>query len=424
MDVDDEVSAVLQGGSCFAVEFPGYIEDVDRALSTMGGIQGLQEQRKSRPKTLTLKLRPEDDFCHPIVSNDVKKSSKMLLRLDKSGNATICTIPQVYYFRSPADLQIQGGERYLESDRAFFAPPVFQVEGAVEYAIEAYGADRETGAEMYKNVGLGMIVLDYDIPHVPKDEEGFFDVGTHAVESTLSRVGHCLKDIFKTRPIFMNEALLSELKTRWPMENLADDDVNAQLTKLCYRFASGPWRSSWIRKGYDPRKDIQSSRYHVMTLSHRNVGMSSDEDHEEHIVSDCSYKSLCSLELPKNDFCVRRVHLMDIDDDGIRQRLRKSLEAPSRTCTEECGWHVEFPLSKMSDRIREILEQNGSTDVLVQYYEPRDNSKHCLDVFHSKIPSIGALPKSAPISANKEEFFDILPDEYHETIASNLTQKK
>lgn len=38
------------------------------------------------------------------------------------------------------------------------------------------------------------------------------------------------------------------------------------LRKLCYVFVDGPWRGSWIRMGYDPRKSPDSAKYQVIEL--------------------------------------------------------------------------------------------------------------------------------------------------------------
>ncbi|KAF1324666.1 Rna polymerase iii transcription factor, partial [Globisporangium splendens] len=38
------------------------------------------------------------------------------------------------------------------------------------------------------------------------------------------------------------------------------------LRKLCYVFVDGPWRGSWIRMGYDPRKSNDSAKYQVIEL--------------------------------------------------------------------------------------------------------------------------------------------------------------
>jgi hypothetical protein len=424
MEVDDEISVELQGRSCFAVEFPGYIENRDRALSTMGGIEGLQEQRKARPKTLTLKLRPEDDFCHPIVSNDAKKSSMMLLRL-QDGVSSLCTVPLVYQFRSPADLQMQGGEGSFDDERAYCTPPVFQVEGPIEYAIDAYGFRK--GKCTNGNVGLGMIALDYDIPYTPNDEAGYFDDNMQAMDTRLPRVGQILQNIFNKRPVYLNEALLLELKMKFPKETLSAADVNEQLMTLCYRFTSGPWRSSWVRKGYDPRKDMKSGKYHVISLIRDEESASSDEDHDRDLVTHDNYTEVCSLNFPAHGPSIKRVHLVDIYDQAIKERLKSSVEVPSRTCTEECGWHVEFALSKMADRIKDIVDNEGGTNISVSYHEAKDENKYCLDAFNPVSDIMdenkGQLP-SMLTTQEATQFFDIIPNEYYDNIASNLIQKK
>lgn len=432
MDVDDDVRVELQGGdrgrSCFALEFPGYIDNVDRALETLGGMQGLQEQRKAHPKRLTLKLRPKDDYCHPLVSNDVKKSSMMLLRLDMmSGTSSVYTIPQVFHFHSPADMQMQDRSRCVEDETVSCIPPVFQIEGPVEYAVDAYGSGREMNAQKYARMGYGAIVLDYGIPHVPKDTEGFFGEGFQDTDTRLTTAGHCLRKLFKSRPVYMNGALGMEMRSKVHGQSMTDEDVNEQLSILCYRFASGPWRSSWIRKGYDPRKDIQAGKYHVISLGHMTLGSSDEEDDDaiDTAVPADMYDALCSLDASKISKYPQRIHLMDIEDAGIQHRLEKSIQSPSRVCTEECGWHVEFSLSKLCDKIQEILHDRGGSDLSVEYHETKTRSPVCLDPFSSQELIVGVEGKRGVLTKDSESpgLFDILPDEYYESISSALSKK-
>lgn len=426
----------------FAIEFPGYVRDPrspGKALDTFGGLQGLRNQRKSQGKTLKLKLRPEDEYCHPIASNDVKKANLYLLRLqiddqDRVQSSTLHPVPQIYHFNSPADMQIVNGP---SGNLLKCVPPVFQIENKVEYAVDAYGSGREANVPEFQDFSSARdsIVFDYNTPHVPADSAGFFEDGFQKTDKRLSKIGHILREIFIQRPVYINDALVERLSQQ--PEMASDREVNEQLNLLCYRFSSGPWRSSWVRKGYDPRKDRSSAKYHVISICN-DEGNSSDEDIDDmgdDSVDQQKYDDLRSLKvnprrLPTN------LHLLDIQDDHVQERLRNSLNNPSRACTEECGWHIEFNLSKICDVLTETLgalkgPDSGTEAPIVAKYNQREPAQqmHPYSALgqgsdHRRVKRMmddDHQDNNNNIDEN-EHFFDILEPPYHAAVADALSK--
>lgn len=89
--------------------------------------------------------------------------------------------------------------------------------------------------------------------------------------------------VVRRRPVGANEAV-DEHVLRMLQEKLAEKPIWLRpklfvgldflerraarriLRKLCYVFVDGPWRGSWIRMGYDPRKSSDSAKYQVIEL--------------------------------------------------------------------------------------------------------------------------------------------------------------
>jgi hypothetical protein len=428
----------------FAIEFPGYVRDPkfpEKALDTFGGLQGLRNQRKAQGKTLKLKLRPEDEYCHPIASNDAKKANLYLLRLemdDKNSiqSSSLTPVPQIYQFNSPADMQIVNGP---SGDLLKCVPPVFQIENKVEYAVDAYGSGRESNVpefQAFSSLARDSIVFDYNTPHVPADSGGFFEDGFQKTDKRLSNTGHILREIFAKRPVCNNGALAEKLSKQ--PEMASDREVNEQLNLICYRFSSGPWRSSWVRKGYDPRNDRSSAKYHVITIRN-GEGNSSDEDIDDvgdNNTDQQKYGDIrCLKVLPRQ--LPTDVHLLDIQNEYVQERLRNSLNNPSRACTEECGWHIEFNLSKICDFITETLgtlkdPDSGTEFPMVAEYNQTEPSQQMhafsalgqgLDHQHAK--RVMNDDQNDNNNNNNDEngrFFDILQPPYHAAVTDALSK--
>lgn len=149
------ITATVENGQedHFVIEFPGFVSDAggNAALETLGGLEGLQRQRQQHVKNLRLKLSPNNKYCRAMMSNDVKKSNLMLLRVPVGkargreeqeedqdtllASARLLKLGQVYRFYSPADIQTVQSEDDAVGDgeeALMCGPPRFLVEGATE----------------------------------------------------------------------------------------------------------------------------------------------------------------------------------------------------------------------------------------------------------------------------------------------------
>lgn len=73
-----------------------------------------------------------------------------------------------------------------------------------------------------------------------------------------------VEQLFKERPIWSRLALTYESK-------ITRDQLKYILPTLAYYYSNGPWRITWVRFGYDPRKNFESRYYQTFDYRLRNI---------------------------------------------------------------------------------------------------------------------------------------------------------
>ena len=509
----------------FAVDFPGYVSGTGsstaRAMRTLGGLEGIQDQRQAHPKQLKVKLRPDDPYCHPVIGATKKSTNVILLRLayDTPGNmegienedgfegaddavgargeegrddgnelheppvvieatSSAILVDELYSFKQPADLQLDSltkmnkvagvtpgaradgnvapgsqtvdtmaagaaapdvrGERGnltlpIQRQKLACVPAVFFVEGTAEYNVDTYGVGRESGVPSYLTMrGNNEIIVDYGVTNLAqlaKDDGGYYEPSFKDTDSRLSSVGHALRKIFLERPVYAGAPLALAVTSKMNNTVFSDTDANAQLSKLCYRFSSGPWRGCWVRKGYDPRKESQAGKYQVVTLlkregSNDGGGVTGRGTGGNNVVwsNADDYNALCSLDAAQISQYPARIQMMDIKDEAVLVRLK---QGSAKQCHRETGWQTASEMTHLCERISTVL---GDAGVRASEWEADDVPM----LPFSTIRSFGT--NDAPILAaskkrgddkqvdNHEndrpdgQLFDILPEEYHAAI--------
>ena len=66
-----------------------------------------------------------------------------------------------------------------------------------------------------------------------------------------------MRDYFKERPIWSKTALMYVSK-------FSNEQMKVLLPAVAYYFVTGPWRITWVRLGYDPRKDPEARKYQIL----------------------------------------------------------------------------------------------------------------------------------------------------------------
>ncbi|KAJ8527780.1 hypothetical protein K7X08_015231 [Anisodus acutangulus] len=79
---DGSVSGNLPTNKAFAVHYPAYPSSMERAVETLGGIQGIVKARTSQSNKLELHFRPEDPYSHPAFG-ELNHRNNFLLKISK-----------------------------------------------------------------------------------------------------------------------------------------------------------------------------------------------------------------------------------------------------------------------------------------------------------------------------------------------------
>ncbi|XP_007652781.2 general transcription factor 3C polypeptide 5 isoform X1 [Cricetulus griseus] len=262
-------------------------------------------------KRLELYFRPKDPYCHPVCANRFSTSS-MLLRIRKRtrrqrGALGAETHPQVtfdleilgiistiYKFQGMSDFQYlavhteAGGKHVSMYDRVlmrkpekeeffhqelplYIPPPIFsRLDTPVDYFYRPETQHREgyhnpsiSGENL---IGLSRarrphnaIFVNFEDPEVPLQPlEAAVTTWKKACTNPIDqKVEEELRKLFDVRPIWSRNAVKSNVSVH-------PDKLKILLPYMAYYMITGPWRSLWIRFGYDPRKHPDAKIYQVL----------------------------------------------------------------------------------------------------------------------------------------------------------------
>ncbi|CAF0742732.1 unnamed protein product [Brachionus calyciflorus] len=112
------------------------------------------------------------------------------------------------------------------------------------------------------------ILVPFKSPTIPeKPSDKLKPVRTELIRECIGK----LTEMFKERPCYLKSVLLCV--TNYPASLLKE-----VLPYVAYYFTTGPWRSCWVRFGYDPRKHPEARKYQMIDYRLRNTA------EPEHIV--------------------------------------------------------------------------------------------------------------------------------------------
>lgn len=167
-----------------------------------------------------------------------------------------------------------------------------------------------------------------------------------------------VKNLFEKCPVWTRIALVYE-------SGIKDDKLKCIIPSLAYYFSNGPWRSMYVRFGYDPRYDFQSRYYQTfdfrlrfgsgvsqIVLDRQTAMKQIQGGHHEYneYVQDINYPYFEENKLPRSRQVIVRycdVHMTVVQEllDNIPPPI------PGAVCDERNGW---LPAG-FNDHIREII---------------------------------------------------------------------
>ncbi|CAI5794138.1 Hypothetical predicted protein [Podarcis lilfordi] len=292
------------------VEYPGVVQDVDKTLLTLGGEEGVSRIYTDPSRRLELYFRPKDPYCHPVCANRFPTSS-MLLKVKKKMRRkrteagdfeedvsfevdVLGIVTTVYKFQGMSDFQylaVHSGpdgkqtsmydkvlmlkpekEEFFLSDLPLYIPP--PIFSRLDTPVDYYYRPETQHREGYQNPTLSSENLiglsrarrphnaifinfeDEEIPMKPLDaaEQTWRRVCSNAVDHKAEEE---LRKLFEVRPVWSRNAVKANI-------SIHPDKLKFLLPYLAYYMLTGPWRSLWVRFGYDPREHPEAKFYQVL----------------------------------------------------------------------------------------------------------------------------------------------------------------
>ncbi|XP_025114194.1 general transcription factor 3C polypeptide 5-like [Pomacea canaliculata] len=303
------------------IEYPGVVQNVDKALETLGGASSISKALAENRK-LELRFRPQDPYCKPAYGTMNKVSSLLLKvkRRRKSNPADshildggddsnafeykveiLGIITSSYKFQAMCDFQYLPFQRkengsyesildklvvkpfmarseFLARDTPLFLPPVLfsRLDMPQKYSFEADKMRRRL--EEHSSVSTPESIMrkgrkrrevstqfvsfeDKDIPAEPSP-----DAINNFRKPLYTELLDELKKLFEERPIWGKAGLRYRLRHN----PSAEKHLKFVLPLVAYFFLNGPWRVLWVKYGYDPRKDPSAFKYQTVDFRLRH----------------------------------------------------------------------------------------------------------------------------------------------------------
>lgn len=235
-------------------------------------------------------------FAHPLNGAKLERQGVVCRITRRAGNASdtpketariVARIKSVIRFRELADYQFQispddpmfklrqnidtlnveGLKEFVPghhlrstvqftADCGLIPPPVFsKLLIPIDYQLRQHGASEslKTKRQLLKKHGHIPSGVTFHEP-APDHPVNLSDVHQELMSSEHVSI---LKELFAERPIWTRSAINERLAPR-------KFDLKLLLPLVAFHFTGGPWRTCWIRYGYDPRNDVSASKYQLL----------------------------------------------------------------------------------------------------------------------------------------------------------------
>ncbi|XP_051533042.1 general transcription factor 3C polypeptide 5 isoform X1 [Myxocyprinus asiaticus] len=288
------------------IEYPGVVNNVEKMLDSIGREEGVSKIYGDSSKRLELRFRPKDPFCHPVYGNRYSSTNLLLkvrrrTRKGNSGETQISVeivglIGTTYKFQVMADFQYlathndpdgkqvslydkiilskpEKKEFYDKPVPLFLPPPIFsRLDTPVEYYYrpDVQHSNRETAvqsvfckdhliAQNRARRPNNAIFVNFDDKTIPSEplEAAVISWRKLCVHTSDLKAEEHMKQLFETRPVWSRNAVKANV-------NIHPEKLKHLLPFMAYYMLTGPWRSLWVRFGYDPRKTPEAKKYQVL----------------------------------------------------------------------------------------------------------------------------------------------------------------
>lgn len=350
------------------IEYPGFVKNPDKALDTLGGLESIQKVFDSQKDRMELKFRKADPLSHPAYGDRVPKKClvlrirKLKKKTDKEATFSLSVVGKVqtsFKFETLAEFQwlpmqrtnmvdkinsgdlmseirIERSQESLNPTYASILDDILPIKNPFDSTLKNFNEDAPL-------LILPAVFSRFDTPreiHQPhpkfrskemRDEferqQSMSIIGrTRKKRSTMSYLlnfGDKVPDLppeklMKERAILsaQEQSLIPKLERCFDRQkiwskaalcfelNCSTLDIKYILPLIAYHYLNGPFRTMWVKYGYDPHKDISSKVFQTLDFRVKNP-----LDHQEY-----SRRSIHQYQLPmrKNADKLRNKQQLDL----------------------------------------------------------------------------------------------------------------
>ncbi|KAJ2857307.1 tau 95 subunit of transcription factor TFIIIC [Coemansia erecta] len=437
-----------------SVEYPGYVVNTEKAVKSLGGREKLaRDVSENTGARLELRYRYNDPTSHPI-SGEIVPTQNILIKVtrrtkrlkgapkDKSTEKTVKKsaeivgiIEKTARFRKLADFQYVigkddplagltralkdvnleeakklGGSDVFDSNvtaRTAYIPAPFLDHSCwpSQYLFKVSGQQRQKQHESSSNAdnldkdankhvapynmlyhGIHIRFADQTVPSEPTPQ--LLEDMKVIPETVLSKA----RAILDETPVVTRNAM----EVMIPLSERNGIKLNNIMSTISYGMDTGPWRSCWIRFGYDPRKDRDAYRYQI--FDQRRL-LSSEAALRHRKGRTRGFHQLQMSAFVQGEVAMRYpapAQKYILDEEAIRQDIagiyqmqnidlplvKDLLEYPAgrrKTPCEKSGWFYPSIAKTIRLKIREIKKAideapNGGTSEIFVDYEALNRS--------------------------------------------------
>ncbi|CAL8317776.1 unnamed protein product [Lota lota] len=419
------------------VEYPALVANVDKMLETIGGVKVLSKTYADPSRRLELRFRPKDPFCHSLCGNRFP-SNNLLLRVRRRVRKkdpqdtqlhmeVLGVIGTTYKFQGMADFQclavhseagkhtslydkvilrtFENQEFFEQSVPFFLPPPIFsRLDTPVDYNYRPdvhHKLVHQLPMTKENFIGLNRvrrhhnaIFVSFSDPVMPSEcmEAARLNWQKVCIKQSDVWIEQTLRKLFESRPIWSRNAVKGNL-------DVHPEKLKLLLPVMAYYMVTGPWRSLWVRLGYDPRKSPESKKYQILDFRIRcstRHGYSlsdmpmkakrSSMDYSLSITLNKTAPQAASVtELPQEGPSTSRYpipvrhqlkessyifregmlpphrqmfyQLCDLDVESIKEVINRN-EGQETVCDERDGWCLPHTTDELRDIISAMIKKN------------------------------------------------------------------
>nr|XP_018900534.1 PREDICTED: general transcription factor 3C polypeptide 5 [Bemisia tabaci]XP_018900535.1 PREDICTED: general transcription factor 3C polypeptide 5 [Bemisia tabaci]XP_018900536.1 PREDICTED: general transcription factor 3C polypeptide 5 [Bemisia tabaci] len=387
----------------FCVEYPGIVKNEDKMIETLGGLTGISRVVSEPGLKLGLKFRPEDRFCKSVFGHPVDSRGLLLkikIRKKKSSNSTEDTKPVLvsteivgcveksFVYDTLCDFQYlpvakkEGGKNesihnaviptsmitkdWLNEPAPIFLMPSYfsRVDVPFNYLF------RTEPKDVLNTTKLNLVVRNRK-RRIGRAACGSFQADTVPQKPTSVALKsyfpsmepdiQALKKIFEDRPIWSRGAIMQTTQFN-------ENTMKRIIHYVAYFYCDGPWRCTWVRFGYDPKKDSSNRIYQILTYRSVRTGLDNKieayRDQKHHHIPLKRSKNVTQKKEKQLDFIFKpgtvppmRFVYYQICDIHLPEVIAMLDRLPAPTPNDDCDDKNGFFPPGFIDQVREIMKK-------------------------------------------------------------------